>query len=97
DNTTYTGPANFNWAVGSNHTVNVTSPQGSGPQYVFASWSDSGAQSHTIVGPSSATTYTASFTTQYYLTMASGTGGTASPASGWYNAGQTVQISANPG
>jgi hypothetical protein len=95
DGTTYTAPQSFSWVAGSNHTVNAPSPQGTGPQYVFSSWSDSGAQSHTIIAPSSATTYTASFTTQYYLTMTAGTGGTVSPASGWYNAGQSVAISAS--
>jgi hypothetical protein len=39
-------------------------------------------------------TYTANFTTQYYLTTAAGTGGNVSPSSGWYNSGQTVGIDA---
>jgi hypothetical protein len=46
------------------------------------------------VPPSSSTTYTANFTTQYYLTTASGAGGTVSPTSGWYNSGTSVQVSA---
>src|SRR5437899_12901282 len=49
--------------------------------------------SHTIT-PSTSGTYTANFTTQYYLTMNAGTGGTVSPASGWNNSGTNVNISA---
>jgi Divergent InlB B-repeat domain len=38
--------------------VNAPSPQRG---YVFRSWSDGGAQSHTIVTPGAATTYTARY------------------------------------
>jgi uncharacterized repeat protein (TIGR02543 family) len=50
--------------------------------------------SHTVVTPTSGATYTASFKTQYYLTMSAGTGGTVSPTSGWYDASQGVPITA---
>ena len=100
DGTTYTAPRTFQWTVGSNHTIATTSPQGSGStRYVFANWSDGGAISHTVTTPASATTVTASFTTQYQLTTAVSPAGagTVSPASGsFYNAGSTVQISASP-
>jgi hypothetical protein len=40
----------------------ATSPQKKGPQtYVFVSWSDGGAQTHTIRAPATPTTYTATF------------------------------------
>ncbi len=55
---------------------------------------DGGAQSHSITVPSSAASYTANFTTQYFLTTSAGTGGTISPASEWVNGGSSVQISA---
>ena len=60
----------FSWVPGTSHTVSVASPQSgpSGTQYVYSSWSDGGGQSHSITAPSSSTTYTASFTTQYNLT-----------------------------
>ncbi len=51
------------------------------------------AQSHMITVPSTATTYTANYKTQYYLTTSTNFG-SVSPASGWYNAGSTVTISA---
>ena len=60
DGTTYTTAQGFNWTSGSQHTLATTSPQGTGTQYVFTSWSDGGAISHTV-SPTSATTYTANF------------------------------------
>jgi PKD repeat protein len=48
--------------VGSTNTVSAISPQPKGGQsYSFASWSDGGAQTHTIVAPATAATYTARF------------------------------------
>ncbi len=97
DGTTFTTTQVFNWTPGSSHTIATTSPQAgtAGTQYVWANWSDSGAISH-IVAPTVATTYTANFTTQYQLTMNAGAGGTVSPPSGFFNAGQVVSISATP-
>jgi hypothetical protein len=42
------------------------------------------------------TTYTANFIRQYQLTMNAGAGGTVAPATGWYNAGSNVAITATP-
>jgi hypothetical protein len=66
-------------------------------QYVYASWSDAGAQSHTVTAPGATTTYTASFSTQYFLTTAANppAGGAILPASGWYNSGTVVAVSAS--
>jgi glucose/arabinose dehydrogenase/PKD repeat protein len=48
--------------VGSSNTVSATSPQSKGRKmYAFQSWSDGGAQTHTIVAPAAATTYSARF------------------------------------
>src|SRR5439155_1187383 len=84
-------------ATGSSHTIATTSPQsgGTGVQYVWKKWSDSGSISHTVA-PTTNKTYTATFTTQYYLTMSAATGGTVSPSSGWRNSGASVSISATP-
>jgi hypothetical protein len=95
DGTPYTTPQTFDWTPGSNHTIATTSPQsgGAGTQYVWSNWSDGGAISHTVA-PTVPTTYTASFSTQYYLTTQSspGGGGTVTPSSGWYNSGAGVQV-----
>ncbi len=95
DGSTYTAAQTFPWTSGSSHTISTTTPQSgaSGTQYVWSNWSDSGSISHTV-SPTSSATYTANFTTQYLLTMNAGTGGTVSPASGYYNSGQSVQIQA---
>jgi hypothetical protein len=97
DGNTYSSPQKFSWQMGSSHTIATTSPQsgGTGVQYVWSRWNDNGAISRTV-SPTLNTTYTANFTTQYYLTMSHGTGGTVSPASGWRTSGATVSISATP-
>ncbi len=89
--------ATLQWTPGNNHTIAAASQSGTtGTQYVFANWSDSGAASHSVTAPSTATTYTASFTTQYLLTTAASPSseGTISPLSGWYNAGTAVTVTA---
>jgi uncharacterized protein (TIGR03437 family) len=103
DGVTLTAPQSFSWTAGSSHTVGVNSPQGGGgSRSVFTSWSDGGAQTHTITAPTTATSYTASLKTQYLLTTAVSPGGsgtiTASPTSpdGYYDNGVSVQLTAAP-
>jgi hypothetical protein len=103
DGTQYTSPQGFNWLAGSSHSVSAPSPQsaGAGTEYVFSSWSDGGANSHSI-SPVAATTLTASFSTQYLLTatVAAPGGGSisANPSStsGYYVSGTQVQLTAVP-
>jgi hypothetical protein len=97
DGTTYNSTQTFSWVSGSSHTIATTSPQsgGTGVQYTWSKWNDHGAISHTVA-PTTNTTYTATFRTQYYLTMTAGTGGRVSPRSGWKNSGAAVSISATP-
>jgi hypothetical protein len=48
--------------VGSTNSISATSPQiTKGQTYQFDSWSDGGAQTHTITAPSAATTYSAKY------------------------------------
>jgi len=88
----------FSWRSGSHHTIAVTSPQsaGTGVRYKWAWWSDGGRASH-IVTPTQNTTYTATFATQYYLTMTASVGGSVTPSSGWRRKGKTISISGTPG
>ncbi len=81
------------------HTIAVVTAQAgmAGTLYVFGAWSDGGAASHSMTVTSSAATYTASFTTQYQLTMAVSPAGsgTMTPATGgYYNAGTVVNLTA---
>ena len=87
------------WTPGTVHTIAAANQSGAaGTQYLFSSWSDNGAASHSVTAPASATTYTASFTTQYFLTTAASPSseGSISPVSGWVNAGTVVSIGATP-
>jgi len=106
DGVALVAPQAFDWPAGAVHTISATSPQeNAGARYEFANWSDGGAQAHNITATSLATTFTASFTSEYQLTAsASPTAGgivTANPASsdGYYNSGASVQLTAaaNPG
>ena len=81
------------------HTIAVVTPQSGTPgtQYVFTGWSDGGAASHSITVTGSAATYTASFQTQYQLTISGSpvAGGSVTPTSGaFYNAGTVVPVTA---
>ena len=96
DGGSHVTPYQVTWTGGSSHTIATTNQSGSaGTQYVWSSWSDNLAMSHSVTSPTSNTTYTANFNTQYYLTMNTGSGGGVSPSSGYYNSGQSVQISGN--
>jgi hypothetical protein len=93
-----TAPQTLNLPQGL-HTIAVLTPQAgpSGTQYVFMSWSDGGAASHTIAVGASPATFTASFNTQYRLTISASPaeGGTFTPASGgFYDSGSVVPVSA---
>ena len=106
DSVTYTAPQSFNWTPGSNHSVNVTSPQTvGGTRGTFASWSDTGAQSHTVTAPASGSTatFTATFSGLSYLltlTASPSSGGTVTPnptsptSDGFYASGTAVQVTA---
>jgi len=95
DGAGYATPQTFDWSPGSTHTIAAASPQGGsgGSRSVFSSWSDGGARSHVILVPDTATTYIASFGSEYQLTTLTGTGGTVQPGSGgWFAAGTTPVI-----
>jgi len=101
DGTNYTAPVVFDWLTGSSHTLNTPSPQTANDghsRFLFATWNDGGAQSHGITVPSSSTNYTATFPTQYLLDTTvtpAGAGAISNyPAGPWYDAGQSVALTA---
>ena len=98
DGATITTPWTFTWTVGSTHTLEALSPVtgGSGIQYIWVSWSDGAAQSHSYSVPSSSQTVAANYKTQYYLTLQVNptAGGTVSPSSRWCDAGSVIPIQA---
>ena len=91
-------PAIFNWALGSSHTLQANSPVsgGTGIQYIYTSWSDSGSQTHSYTVPSSPQTITATFKTQYRLSISTNFGTTTPTTGTWYDVGSTVTITAAP-
>ena len=104
DGTNFTAPASFAWPANSSHTIAANSPQVSSngqSRLVFASWSDAGAQSHSITAQITGATNTARFSTNYLLDMAISPVGAgtvnADPAGPWFNVGQTVSLTANAG
>jgi Divergent InlB B-repeat domain len=95
----YTTPLTLAWTPASNCTLSVTTPQsgGTGVQYVFSQWDDGTTNtSRVVTAPATTATYAATFTTQYQLTTAAGTGGSVSPG-GYFAAGTNATVTATPG
>jgi hypothetical protein len=69
-------------------------------QYVFSNWSGNVTalvpSGYAVISTSQGGTFTANYTTQYYLTTTASpaTGGTITPASQWYNSGFNVTVTA---
>ena len=81
-NYTYsTLPASFIWPAESTHTITAnTAAAGTGKQYVWASWNDSGAQSHIYTVPTANVTIIANYKIQWQQTF--GNSGLAADATG---------------
>ena len=95
----YLTPQTLQWTPGSSCAVTFVSPHSTqgGIRYLFSGWQDGNASNpRTITAPNQATTYSGTFTTQYFLTVVSNPteGGTVS-GGGWINPG-TVTITETP-
>ncbi len=80
------------------YAVGVPAPQDGhvpGERYAFASWSDGGAQAHSITADV-ARTVTAGFSTQYLLAASADDHGSVLPADVWYAAGGSGSVTAAP-
>lgn len=94
-------PCTIALSAGQPHTISAPNQIIAGVQYTFSSWSDAGGQTHTV-SPTVATTFTATYTSQFALTTTANpvAGGTVSPAgTTFYNSGTVVavDITVNPG
>lgn len=114
DSTFWVAPKNFSptydstWTPGSMHTVNVDTieqPYSSNSRYAFSSWSDAGAQSHSITLPGSGNSTIATFVPQFlagdnFSFPPCGGNATLTPASptndGFYPSGQVLTYTATP-
>jgi len=91
DGETHTAPYSTYWEIGSQYQISAPSPQTfNNKRYIFQSWSDQGAQLHSV-SVAQPTTFTAMYGTQYYLSVQSTYGNP--QGSGWYNAGTTADFS----
>ena len=97
DGIPFTGTHTFAWQFGTFHSISTISPQAvaTGTLRTWSSWSDGGAIGHNVVATTD-TTFTASFTAQYLLTMRAGPGGAVSPGSGFLDSASVVSIAARP-
>jgi len=96
------------WDVGTNYSLyvpNTTQTLTGTPntQYVFTGWSNgvtsTSSPTDNVLGPATATTYTANFTTQYLLDAIAGTGGSVAVPAGndlYYNASSIQAVTATP-
>ena len=63
-----TAPARFTWEIGSEHTLEMPSPQfRPGRRFLFGRWSDDGARAHTITATAATTLYYANFISQHQV------------------------------
>jgi astacin len=104
DNNYYFTPVSFSWATGSTHTIAVASPQLQGNstrRLTFERWEDGSTGVRTVTATLSGATYQATFGDEYLLTTSTVGNGTVdiSPPSvdGFYEAGTTVKLTAQPG
>ena len=96
DGATCTTPCTQQWPAGVSRTITAgTQSGGTGIQYVFSTWADGVSSPSRTVTPTVATTYTANFNTQYFLTTSAAAGGTISPGPEWVDAGGVVAVSAS--
>jgi len=96
----YTTPQSLSWTTGTSCTVGFASPQypQAGTQYGFTGWQDGGTSNPRVIPALAlATTYTANFSTSYFLTTIANPsqGGTVS-GGGWYAANSTATVTATP-
>lgn len=100
DGVNYVTPATFAWAAGSTHTLRAVDSDIDGVRKTFASWSDSGLQSHSITVSSSVTMLKADYAVAYSVKAAANSAGTIylnpGSADGYYAAGTQLTLTANP-
>ena len=63
-----TAPVSFAWEIGSEHTLEMPSPQfRPGRRFLFGRWSDDGARAHSITATADTTLYYANFIAQHQV------------------------------
>lgn len=92
----FTGTQEFDWTPGSTHTLATSSTQSgvAGTQFVWQSWSDGLALTHTVTASTSTSNYTANFKIQYLLTtqVSPAGDGSISPGAGFFDSNSSVSV-----
>jgi sugar lactone lactonase YvrE len=94
----------WTWPVGSQHLLDVPTPQlmdGGATRYRFSHWSQGGPKAQTIAMPENQVTYTAHFHADFRFRVTTVGSGTVSlnpplPADGFYPSGTVVTMTATP-
>lgn len=79
DGTSVVTPKTYSWTPGSAHTISAPSAQAATAptsSYKFVRWTDRGAQTHTVVVPSTGLIVAADYLLQHNVTLAATAGGT---------------------
>lgn len=86
-------PASVNWLPGTSHQLDAPGPQSgaAGIQYV-----STGSQSISVACGAPRASASVSLSTQYYLSITTGSGGNVSQTSSWEAAGSNVTLTATP-
>jgi len=92
DGTPFVTPYTFSWLPGSVHVLEASSiVEGeAGVRFLFSGWSDGGSQTHNYTVGESSEPITASYDTQYSLTIRTNFGVVDVQDGTWYNAGSKV-------
>lgn len=100
DNISYTAPQLFTWDISSQHTLSAVTPQTFGSiRYVFRSWSDGGAETHTITETPQTTQFTVNYGVQYKLISIISPGAIPASVTGgniYYDSSSSVNFTITP-
>jgi astacin len=101
DGVNVVAPASFSWVIGSSHTISAPNVFAS-TQYLFSSWSDGGAQTHSVTTPSSTWSLTANYRVRFRITTRSSSDSQGTVVTSpsfpdqYYPAGSAVTVVASP-
>jgi hypothetical protein len=100
DGVSITATTTFQWAPGSSHTVSAPNTATTTTKYAFKSWSDGGAQTHTVTTPTTNWNLTANYQKQFNVRASSSNTSIGSAAlspvasDSFYNEGSSLSASA---
>ncbi len=97
DGVVATAPDLAVWTQGTEHTIEVPTPQAGDPgtRFAYLDWSDGGDRAHTVLASTHLVEYSATFSAEHQLqTAAHGSGSAA--GDGWFAEGELAEVEAVP-